>query len=315
MGKKRVIFLGVISFFLVGVITWGYSGGKEESSILGEVAESRPEEMQPAKENATVCSNNFHQMRFFDEELFHKTKNEIVHHSKNRGRDVRGVVIPHHLLPGHIIAGTLGEASSQEISRVILLGPDHYQRAHQSIAISDYSWETPFGRVLCDSQSIALLQEEAFIKKEPEVLEYEHSVSGLMPYMKYFFPDAVVTPLVIRPDITNEEVQRISEILRSLLKEEDVFLIASVDFSHYLSSNQARENNKKTKTIMENREYGMLRALNSDYVDSPESLEIFFRSLDGAGFGNMEILYDTDSGTLTGNPYDQTTSYFGIIMY
>ena len=30
---------------------------------------------------------------------------------------------------------------------------------------------------------------------------------------------------------------------------------------------------------MENREYGMLRALNSDYVDSPESLEIFFETL------------------------------------
>ena len=315
MRKRRMIFLGVIFFFFVGVISWWYFGEKEESIILGEVVENQSEETYSAKDNTTVCSDNFHQMRFFDEELFHRTKSEIAQYPKDEERDIRGVVIPHHLLPGHIIAGTLREVSPQEISRIILLGPDHYQRSQQSIATSDYAWETPFGSVLCDSQSMALLEKETFIKKEPKVLEYEHSVSGLMPYIKYFFPDTAVTPLVIRPDITNEEVQRMSEILRSLLKEEGVLLVASVDFSHYLFSEEARENNKKTKTIMENREYGTLRSLNSDYVDSPESLEIFFRSLDGAGFGNMEILYDTDSGTLTGNPYGQTTSYFGIIMY
>jgi hypothetical protein len=87
------------------------------------------------------------------------------------------------------------------------------------------------------------------------------------------------------------------------------------DFSHYLVSNEARENNEEMLEIMKRREYGILQSLDSDYVDSPESLEIFFRALDGAGFGNMEVLYDTESGTLTGNPYDQTTSYFGIAMY
>lgn len=307
MTKLVVIASCLVLCGFVGYFTFCVFGNTH--SQIENVRENSQNEAQFS------CSAMSHENRFFDAEIFERTNDEVPAKRYYEVGSARGVIIPHHLLPGNIIAGTLGAVSSQDIHTVILVGPDHYERSTTPIATSTYNWDSPFGTVGCGAKIIHELLKQDYVGEYPEVLEYEHSVSGIIPYIRYFFPNAKVVPLIVRPDVDGRILEEISGTLENILEDSGAFMVSAVDFSHYLTSEQAEENNMETLRVMREREYGTLRSFDQDYIDSPESIEIFLRTMDDVGANKLEVLYNTDSGVLIGDPYGQTTSYFGIVAY
>lgn len=255
-----------------------------------------------------------HECLFFDQQLFDYGVRNIEENRKMNDK-VKGVIIPHHLLASYIINDTLQEILRPEIKKIIIIGPDHWEKSSRAISISNYDWETPFGNVVSDKDSVSFLSGADYINIESNVFKNEHSIGGILPFISYYSSNVEIIPLVVSQKITEEEINNVVGKLYKLSQDDSVAIVASVDFSHYLKSFEAERNDKVSLQAIEDRNYGKLLSFNNDYVDSPQSLVIFLKTLDRLGVGNLKVLHNTNSGKLIGENLSETTSYFGIVFW
>ena len=59
----------------------------------------------------------------------------------------QGLILPHYLLAAPLVAGAVS-GISQPPQRVIIIGPDHLERARAAAVVSRASWLTPYGTIL-----------------------------------------------------------------------------------------------------------------------------------------------------------------------
>lgn len=224
---------------------------------------------------------------------------------------VFGGIVPHHQLPGFIIAQFYKGFEWQKPKTIILLGPNHYERGNFYALVSNNSWPTPFGDVIPDRTVIDLLVTNNYVQIENETVSSDHSVGISMPFIKYYLPDTQVVPIILSGKMTQVETENLSSMLSIL----DLPIVASVDFSHYLTSAEAQEKDSETRKILEAFNIRQLFSLNNDYLDSPPSIATLLYAMQKMGKTNHKILQNTNSGILTNDYTSPTTSYFSIIYY
>jgi hypothetical protein len=251
-----------------------------------------------------------HPLINFDQQSFNKAVAETKDVSFSS--DIYGGIIPHHLLPGYIIADFFSRLSKQEPKTLILIGPNHFEKGKSKILLGSYGWETPFGDVHTDLNTvnkIVALSETAEI--DEDVVFKDHSLTGLMPFIKYYLPNVKVVPILLSGFLKVEETQVLAELISKLIDDKTV-IICAVDFSHYLSSKKAESNDIVTLKLMDKLDFKSISKLNNDYVDSPPSIIFFLQTLKLLGFNNREVYYHTNSGELINDNTVETTSYFSI---
>lgn len=254
-----------------------------------------------------------HKVKFYDEKTFvegiEKAKKITAQDHK-----IRGGIIPHHLLPGFIIADFFKRLSFQNPKTIILIGPNHYEKGNFKASISAYAWETPFGIVEPDVDIISELLGKNLVWVDEEVLPGDHSVSGSIPFIKYYLPEANVVPIILKGGFSQKDAEVLAENLKQLMNE-DVVVVAVVDFSHYLTSTEAKEKDEVTLKIMHNFDYSKLYTLNNDFLDSPPSIAVLLMLMQKINATKSEILFHTNSGELQKSSGTETTSYFSLAYY
>lgn len=228
---------------------------------------------------------------------------------------IAGGIIPHHLLASNIIADFFSRLAVQKPTTVILIGPNHYEKGDDDVLSSDFRWQTPFGVVSPDIKIITELKNKSFLQIDNAIAEKEHSVAGIMPFIKYYVPDAVVVPLIIKSGLSLEKINLLATSIAQF--KGNVVVIASVDFSHYLNSAEAQTND--AESLLALRQYDFERLLsfrtNNEHLDSPASIVLLLKTMQQKGTTQSEILQHTNSGIIQNKPFQQTTSYFGIAYY
>jgi AmmeMemoRadiSam system protein B len=221
----------------------------------------------------------------------------------------RAVIVPHHWLAGHLILGSLRDlAASGDYRRIILIGPNHVNAGGGAVITSDLAWQTPFGLVEPDGEAIGGLTSEGVAVSEPSVLTYEHSVAGIVPAIGYYLPDVRVVPLVLRSDVTPAEVGRLATALAPLLDGETA-LIAAVDFSHYLSAQQARQNDRETLEALQSLDSSRILSFSNEHLDSPASIAVLMDTMRLLGATEFELRENMNSSDLGGPAFPPVTSY------
>lgn len=222
-------------------------------------------------------------------------------------------VVPHHLVAGALIAELMEAIAGQEPEVIILVGPNHYNEGGR--IISGYAdWQTPLGLVRTERQLVQAFLETNLAVRDEAVLDKEHAVGNLMPLIKKFLPDVQVVPLILHHDVALQEVDELLDFLEPLLTEKKALLLASVDFSHYLTGEKAKEKDRFTLQVMRNFDYPTLFRLGNDYLDSPASLAMVFRWAERKGLKNFTVLGNTNSGELFQDQHMETTSYFTLLF-
>lgn len=235
-----------------------------------------------------------------------KKTNRVIEH------EVKGGIIPHHLLPSFILSDFFLRLP-KTTSTIILLGPNHYERGNYKSLTSAYSWQTPFGLVEPDLSILDDLVKSKLVQIDESTLEKEHSVSGIMPYIKYYLPNSKVVPVIFKRSQSIEDLEQFSEKLTVLSKQPNTITIAAVDFSHYLPSLYAKEKNKETLKAMKDFDYAELMSFNNSNTDSPPCLVALLMTMKKLGRTDFNILSDTNSGEIL-DETSQVTSYFSIIF-
>jgi len=267
---------------------------------------STPHQAGPA---SAAIARPVHPLTFFDDQAFAQALNRAEAADPTPMPGARAVIVPHHWLAGHLILGSLRDlAASGDYRRIILMGPDHVNAGGAAITTSDLPWQTPFGLVEPDSEAIRRLTSNGVALSEPSVLTYEHAVAGIVPAIAYFLPEARLVPLVLRSDLTPTEVETLAAALAPLLDDETA-LIAAVDFSHYLSAEQARQNDDETLAALQSLDSSRILSFSNEHVDSPASIAAVMETMRLLGATEFEPRENINSGDLGGPALAPVTSY------
>lgn len=230
----------------------------------------------------------------------------------DKGRIIAGIVT-HHLTAGHLTARLMEMLAQQNPAVIVLVGPNHYNSGAKIIT-GAYDWQTPAGRVETDKEVVANLSGGGLVAIDDAVLEKEHSIGAVAPFIKYYLPETKLVPLILHPDVSLEEVDAVLQLLESALAGRDYVVLGSVDFSHYLTRREAEEKDKITLQVMQDFDYGALYAMDSSHLDSPPSLSTVFRYAEQRGVKEFKVLDHTNSGLILQNDLIETTSYFTLVF-
>ena len=176
-------------------------------------------------------------------------------------------------------------------------------------------WNTPFGVLQADAAIINELIESGMVTEDLELLEKDHSISALIPYVKYFMPDTTIVPLLMTGTDRIETASGLGKKLGQIADERKALIIASVDFSHYLSLKEADKKDEVTKKALLRRDIQQIRAMDNDYMDSPISIITLLYAMEEIGAENQQIIAHDNSARISGSSFDNTTSYFTIVYW
>jgi AmmeMemoRadiSam system protein B len=158
------------------------------------------------------------------------------------GRGVIGIVAPHagyrYSAAGAAwaFAEALRGASPQA---VVILGINH-RGVGAPVALSPArGWETPLGVAAVDGALSARLQQlMPDADADARAHAQEHSLEVQVPFVQHCFPGVPIVPVALgRADLG--AVARLGQALAQLAAETPLLMVASSDFSHYITAEEA----------------------------------------------------------------------------
>lgn len=178
-------------------------------------------------------------------------------------------IVPHHILAEEMIDKFFKTISKKDMDCLVLLSPNHTNCGRYKIYTSNKDWDTGVGVLKSDNKTIEKLSFNKLISVDNNILQNEHGIGTLLPYIKYYMPNVKIVPIIISSNLEREEFARFKDLLWESLESKNTVVVGSVDFSHYLSCEQALLKDLEMKKIIENENLFKIERLNSDYLDSP----------------------------------------------
>ncbi|HWQ68025.1 MAG TPA: AmmeMemoRadiSam system protein B [Methanospirillum sp.] len=154
-------------------------------------------------------------------------------------QDAQGIVSPHAgwIYSGQIAAHAFASIRDGFDGTFILIGPSH---RGFSTCRSGVSWNTPIGPVQVDT----ILGDLIALPVDDRAMAYgnENSLEVQIPFIRYRFPGASIVPIMMGSQ-TLEEINRVGSLISRAIREYsgEVRIVASSDFSHYVSHDKARK--------------------------------------------------------------------------
>lgn len=309
MRDKNIFFFLLALFVLLTLAGLVYSPGMlpqlpqqetivESKQLLGEV----------------TTKEQFHLSSFFQPQNFYRGVNEVDNQALRFEYEVKGGIIPHHLFASELLSDFFVRLSHQAPKTVILLGPNHEGKGKEGVLTSSWNWETPFGPVYADTKPLEALLTQDYANEDNEIVGNEHSVAGMMPYLAYYLPNTKVVPIILSSKVPLEKVEKLGEYLTGIVKVEGYVVVASVDFSHGLTSEEAAEKDTESEQVIRSFDLDTLFTFGNEHLDSPQAVGALLVAMQSLGTTNIEILRHTNSGFLLGAQTPSVTSYFETVF-
>jgi len=265
-----------------------------------------PGQDQAAKTDKAGQASTVHHAYFSSQEFYDEAYADGQMQVKTAEARVYGGIIPHHLIVKDKIAAFFLGLEKKDYETVVLVGPNHFSKGDSNIILSQAEWQTPYGKLKPDLELAEKLSAipEASIEEDPFIAE--HSISGLVGFVKKSLPDAKFVPVILRLETTPEESASLAEAIYNSVDPEKTLVIASVDFSHYMPTVVADFHDVKTNAVISSFDY---RRVYDTEIDSPASIYTVLKYLDKARAKESELLFSTNAGIYVGRPDEPTTSH------
>jgi hypothetical protein len=270
-------------------------------------------EVQKPSESSTAYQSSLYiQLSDFDEALFWVTLKDKELESY---RGVKGIISTHHTLASELIHDLFISIKDNQYDSIVIIGPDHNSREGLKIITSDAGWSTPFGTLELNETYHKRLLAHPYMAVNNAIMKNEHSSGAIIPYVKYYFPDASINTVAIPATLNLKESEDLGVFLSEMIDVENTLLIASLDFSHYLTVLDAYKMDEITLKAIQEKNYRKIMGFTNDNVDSPQTLIAFLAYMDEIGCSHKILLDHKNSYDLVPADYHSTTSYFSFIFY
>lgn len=288
---KLIIILAIPVFVLTGFCFWLNFNNKLET------------------ESNLVISVGYNQ------ELFLRAVSRFPKNSEIGATNISGLIAPHHDIASDYIAELFQQVGCRDIKRVIIIGPNHENSGAGDIITGDFSYHYLGEEITFDKVLVGKILKNGIAVLDNSRLSTEHSISALVPFVNYYFADAEIVPLMLSARVNLEQSKKLGEYLSSYLNEETL-IIASIDFSHYLSTEQANNNDVVTRDAILSRDYNKIFSLDSDYLDSPAALVAVLSATGKHEASKIQIIRQANLAEAIGaSSVSNSTSYFTALLY
>jgi len=152
------------------------------------------------------------------------------------------IIAPHagYIFSGGIAADAYRQASDHTYDVIVILGTNHTTARFPKVSIYDGdAYRTPLGDAAIDTDIVAALMaaDDDFVY-DVRVHRHEHSVEVQVPFIQHLFPGVKIVSTVIgAPDL--DLCARFGHALAKALEGKRALIVASSDFSHYPSYDDA----------------------------------------------------------------------------
>ena len=230
-------------------------------------------------------------------------------------------IAPH---AGYMYSGSIAAYSYKRVRSVfekppvfIILGPNHTGEGAQ-VAVSKDDWSTPLGKVNVD-QSIAkaIVEYSKSAKFDEEAHRLEHSIEVQLPFLQVLYRNPAIVPISIMAN----EMETFEDIGRAIFKaveqdSRDFFVIASSDFTHYESAEEAKVKDSLAIETIKKLDYkAFLETVESRHISicgyGPIATMLVYAKLKGVSF--IEILRYGNSGEVSGDAL-KVVAYASIVL-
>jgi AmmeMemoRadiSam system protein B len=224
-----------------------------------------------------------------------------------------GVIVPHHELANSLIDEFYQRLRSENenIKTFIILAPNHKNVGNAPVIVGLRDWKFGGDKIAVDTQVVGALRATPLpLGVDEKNILVEHGISVQLPFIKKYFPDARIVPLAFSTKLKTAESFALAQTLKNILQDENVFMIASLDFSHYLPLTTALQKDKETMVAMKNFDYEKISRFGSDNVDSPQALITFLRTMELLDAKKITELAHKNSSDFLAGAVENVTTYF-----
>jgi AmmeMemoRadiSam system protein B len=245
-----------------------------------------------------------------DAEYFERAAIALTPAQQPQLDEVFGGVVTHHIPnAAELITDFYARlAAVQSVDTFVIVGPDHFERGIATVTVSHAQFTTPFGTVLPDERLIGLLEERSLIVHDESAFD-DHAVHSQLLAISRVFPKAKVVALLFRSKGSNEAAARLGKEIAAVAGPRTV-VVASVDFSHYLTADQARPldlHAAQTLALLRPDLAGVAEA------DSPQALTAMMAAVTSLGATRAQTLGVHNSDEFSSRRSDVTTGY--VVQY
>ncbi|GAH69508.1 unnamed protein product, partial [marine sediment metagenome] len=206
--------------------------------------------------------------------------------------------------------------SSQEKPKtIVILSPDHFQsgilmESNSFITIGLEGDDEKFNNLKVDTLLSGKLFKENKMALNNSTVITEHGVTALLPYIKKYFPETNILPILIPADITKEQVEQLVKTIdeNTLL---NTIVVASVDFSHYLPSRAADFHDTKSIRVLLNFEKENFKNIEVDCWQALYAVRLFAKLRQKE---TPHIIAHKNSADFLNLELEETTSYFSVVF-
>lgn len=193
--------------------------------------------------------------RFFasnKEDLLNKLNTFKNNHKYDYNISTRAIIVPH---AGYDFSGQLAFDTfcylNRHIKNIFIIAPTH-RKTVNNIALNDCEqWETPLGNLNVNLD----IQKEISMRFKtvycPDAFEEEHSIEVQLPFLKYFFKDIKIIPLLVG----NDDVDKVLKIIDFYYDNPSNAFVISSDLSHFLSAEDAFKMDTLTARMIEDKNW------------------------------------------------------------
>ncbi len=220
-----------------------------------------------------------------------------------------GGTVSHHLLAGEYIDLWFSElASRRTVENFIILSPRHWDLGCFPVSLTHNSWDTSFGVVESNNRLVKQLQKILEVEPEPDVFNYEHGVSTLIPFIKKYFPGARIVAVAYGGEAP-VDIPFVEKLYRSIdsINSKENFLLVSTDFSHHGNMEYTKISDNRSRIFLEN-------PIRENWIfggcDNRPGIYILSRFFGEESLNKLKILYHTDSYQISKMAPEDITSYF-----
>ncbi len=228
---------------------------------------------------------------------------------------VAGGVVPHHLLAKEVIQDFFKYLSLKEnIDTIILLSPDHFNSNTLCKSTSFITLEPKvkkFKTLKINNSLLERLTKKNIFCFSNSSIEFDHGITTLLPYVKYYLPNVKILPILVPSDISEKQITSLVETINSQVSPQTI-IIASVDFSHYLPKSAAEFHDKKSMRVLLNFEKQNFKNIETDCWQCLYGVRLFAK-LQKKEKAKI-VAYKNSSNFLKNIEIDKTTSYFSVVF-
>ncbi|MFA5106725.1 MAG: AmmeMemoRadiSam system protein B [Patescibacteria group bacterium] len=190
----------------------------------------------------------------------------------------------------------------------VIVGPDHAERCPQYVTTTALPYQTPSGLLPIDPEVSATVQAAGAVISEGCFVG-EHSTSVQAFFIRRSFPDALVVPILLSSATSDESLSRLAQALSAW--SDSITVIGSVDFSHALPVDEARQRDAATDQILLQQN---VSSLTLDQVDSPPTVKLLYLLNQRLGNKPPVIFDHANTFDFTGAA-ENTTGYRNIMFF